>query len=88
MHPHFAPICSSDDYRIMLTPKDEELGQLLDYAHSIGLKVLLSPRVDIAEGQFWNRGDIGHYFTPWHIKRWFRYYHRYIAHYTKIAIKH
>ena len=87
MHPHYAPICSSDDYRVMLTPKDAELEALIDHAHSIGLKVILSPRVDIAEGQFWNRGDIGTSFQLWHIKRWFRYYNRFMAHYQKIAQK-
>ncbi len=61
------------------TPRDEALGHAINKAHSLGLKVMLKPHVDIQSGEF--RGDI-----PGE-EEWFKNYEDFILKYAKFAAK-
>jgi hypothetical protein len=70
------------------TPRDDELVHVINTAHSLGLKVMLKPHVDLfneVEGGYW-RGDIGSGFTTegqW--SAWFASYRSLIEHYARLA---
>jgi len=59
------------------TPDDRALIHAINQAHSLGMKVMLKPHVDVRGGQW--RGDI----IP--SKEWFASYKNYIMHYSRIA---
>jgi hypothetical protein len=61
------------------TPRDEALSHAINKAHSLGLKVMLKPHIDIQSGEF--RGDI-----PGE-EEWFRNYGEFILKYAKFAAK-
>jgi hypothetical protein len=73
------------------TPRDDELIHVIDKAHSLGLKVMLKPHVDLRDevvGGHW-RGDIGSGFTTeaqW--SAWFASYRNFIEHYATLARDH
>jgi hypothetical protein len=73
------------------TPTDADLVHAIDQAHSLGLKVMLKPHVDLfneVPGGHW-RGDIGRAFsneTQW--AAWFRAYQGFIDHYAALAQAH
>jgi hypothetical protein len=66
------------------TPTDEDLIHVIDKAHSLGLKVMLKPHLDLRDETatgYW-RGDIGSGFTTeaqW--SAWFASYRNFIEHY-------
>ena len=65
-------------YYQWITTTDEQIRQAIQHAHSLGLKVLLKPHVDLIEdhmpcGKNW-RGDIGKYFGESQWKEWFKSY--------------
>ncbi|MEW5822013.1 MAG: discoidin domain-containing protein, partial [Cyanobacteriota bacterium] len=62
------------------TPTDEALIHAINKAHSLGMKVMLKPHVDIKEGDW--RGDI----IP--SEEWFSSYKEYILTYAKLAQKY
>ena len=70
------------------TPTDADLIQAIEMAHSMGLKVMLKPHVDLFDevlGGHW-RGDIGTGFTTeaqW--SAWFTAYRAFINHYANLA---
>ncbi len=69
------------------TPTDAELVHVIHQAHSLGLKVMLKPHVDLLDESngFW-RGDIGDGFTTealW--SAWFASYRSFIEHYAQLA---
>lgn len=59
------------------TPEDSALIHAINKAHSLGMKVMLKPHVDIKTGQW--RGDI----IP--SPEWFASYKSYLAYYAKLA---
>jgi hypothetical protein len=73
------------------TPGDDELIHVIKKAHSLGLKVMLKPHVDLFDemvGGHW-RGDIGSGFTTqaqW--SAWFASYRNLIDHYASLAQTH
>ena len=62
------------------TPVDEALSHAINKAHSLGLKVMLKPHIDIQTGEF--RGDI-----PGE-EEWFKNYEEFILKYAKFAEKY
>jgi hypothetical protein len=76
------------DFTDESTPADEDLIHVINRAHSLGLKVMLKPHVDLRnekEGEYW-RGDIGSGFTTeaeW--SAWFDSYRNFIEHYASLA---
>lgn len=59
------------------TPYDSAIIHAVNKAHSLGMKVMLKPHVDVKAGQW--RGDI----IP--SKEWFSGYKNYIVHYAQLA---
>jgi hypothetical protein len=59
------------------TPEDKALAHAINKSHSLGIKVMLKPHVDVKTGQW--RGDIIA------SSDWFTSYKNYIIHYAKIA---
>ncbi|MFH1269576.1 MAG: cellulase family glycosylhydrolase, partial [Candidatus Omnitrophota bacterium] len=59
------------------TPEDKALIHAVNKAHSLGMKVMLKPHVDIKDGQW--RGDI----IP--SPEWFSSYKDYVVYYAKLA---
>lgn len=73
------------------TPTDEDLIHAIHLAHSLGLKVMLKPHVDLfneVPGGPW-RGDIGKAFiTEAQWTAWFNAYKAFINHYAALAQAH
>lgn len=73
------------------TPTDADLIHAINQAHSLGLKVMLKPHIDLfneVPGGHW-RGDIGQAFTTatqW--AAWFSAYQGFINHYAALAQAH
>ena len=66
------------------TPTDEDLRHVLAVAHSLGLRIMLKPHVDLANGTW--RGTIGPAFpgeAQW--QAWFASYRDFIGHYADLA---
>ncbi|MFH1239037.1 MAG: discoidin domain-containing protein, partial [bacterium] len=59
------------------TPMDEAVGHAINYAHSLGMKVMLKPHVDV------HSGDGRQYIIP--SVDWFASYTEFILHYAEIA---
>lgn len=76
---------SKDIYPTDKTPSDKSLMHAVNTAHSLGIKVMLKPHIDLlnqADG-LW-RGDIGFQSeTDW--REWFSQYLEFILHYAKLA---
>ncbi len=62
------------------TVDDKALAHVINKAHSLGMKVMLKPHVDVKTGEW--RGDI----IPG--LEWFDSYKKYITHYAEIAAKY
>lgn len=68
------------------TPTDEDLIQAVGQAHSLGLKVMLKPHLDLANDPSHWRGQIGQAFareSEW--TQWFASYRAFIEHYADLA---
>ena len=67
------------------TPNDSSLVHAIQYAHSLGLKVMLKPHLDLqnVEGGGW-RGEIS-YATEAEWEEWFRNYADIMLHYAEMA---
>jgi len=66
------------------TPTDASLRDVIDYAHRLGLKVMLKPHVDIWGSECW-RGRIGPGFSEAEWRAWFASYRSFIVHYARLA---
>lgn len=62
------------------TPEDSAIIHAINKAHSLGMKVMFKPHVDIKTGQW--RGDI----IP--SKEWFASYKDFIVHYAKLSMQY
>lgn len=68
------------------TPTDAELTRAITIAHSLGLKVMLKPHVDLSADPTHWRGQIGQAFaTEAEWAAWFASYREFIGHYADIA---
>lgn len=76
-----------DDYYLYKTETPEAILKIIDYAHQIGLSVLLKPHIDVSKENNFNiwRGMIGTNFTQEQWDKWFIYYENFIMKYAKIA---
>jgi hypothetical protein len=75
------------DFASAHTPTDADLIHVINLAHSLGLKVMLKPHLDLRDESngHW-RGDIGTGFTTeaqW--SAWFASYRSFIEHYARLA---
>lgn len=82
------PTSTTIDRTSVSTPTDAELIHVITLAHSLGLKVMLKPHLDLRNEQEndWWRGDIGPGFTSepqW--AAWFASYRDFIEHYARLA---
>jgi hypothetical protein len=66
------------------TPSDVSVIDMVRYAHSLGLKVMLKPHIDPLEDNKW-RGEIGPGFTEADWVAWFDSYRAFILHYAAMA---
>lgn len=67
-----------------LTPADADLIHVIDFAHSLGLKVLLKPHVDLTRDPNHWRGSIAfRNEADW--SAWFAFYRDFINHYAELA---
>lgn len=64
------------------TPSDESIIYAINFAHSLGMKVMLKPHIDLYNGEW--RGEIEFYSDrDW--RSWFRSYREFILHYADLA---
>lgn len=75
---------STDMYPSWNTPTDEALSKAIDYAHSIGLKVMLRPHLETDYIEW--RGNIDP--APADREAWFNSYANMLYHYGRIAQTH
>ena len=78
-------ITSTDIYAKTDTPLDADLIHVINQAHSLGLKVMLKPHVDLANDSTHWRGQIGQGFTEAQWTTWFASYQAFIDHYAQLA---
>lgn len=79
-------ITSTTIFTTTATPTDADLIHAITQAHSLGLKVMLKPHVDLLEGPPRWRGQIGQEFTTeaeW--AAWFASHRSFIEHYADLA---
>jgi hypothetical protein len=67
------------------TPTDEDLVHVINQAHSLGMKVMLKPHLDLANDLSHWRGDIGQGFSESDWTAWFSSYATFINHYAQLA---
>lgn len=67
------------------TPTDSDLIHVIQYAHSLGLKVMLKPHVDLSNDNNHWRGDIGFGDDEIAWKTWFESYSQFITKYAALA---
>eukprot|EP01084_Bolivina_argentea_P088188 159238_1 len=76
---------STDIYRLSSTPTDSDVMSAINFAHSIGLKIVLRPGINPQDGEW--RGQIGKNWNPnapqW--QQWFNSYQSMITHYASMA---
>jgi hypothetical protein len=82
------PASTTIDVTSASTPTDADLIHVIDQAHSLGLKVMLKPHLDLRDEREndWWRGHIGSEFTieaQW--SAWFASYRSFIEHYARLA---
>ncbi len=70
------------------TPTDADLIHVITRAHSLGVKVMLKPHVDLANDPSHWRGQIGQGFTETQWATWFASYQNFINHYAQLAQAH
>lgn len=64
------------------TPSDDSIVHAIDKIHSLGMKVMLKPHVDLHNGKW--RGEI-EFDSEVEWREWFQSYKRFICHYAKLA---
>jgi hypothetical protein len=67
------------------TPTDDDLVHVINQAHSLGMKVMLKPHLDLANDPSHWRGDIGVGFSEADWAAWFASYKNFIDHYAQLA---
>lgn len=67
------------------TPTDEDLAHVINRAHSLGMKVMLKPHLDLANDPSHWRGDIGAGFSQADWAAWFTSYKAFVDHYAQLA---
>jgi len=73
-------------YTLPRTPTDTDLTHVITQAHSLGIRVMLKPHLDLNNDPAHWRGQIGTAFTSeaeW--ETWFASYRDFIAHYASLA---
>jgi hypothetical protein len=78
-------IASTAIYSAPGTPTDEDLVHVINQAHSLGMKVMLKPHLDLANDPSHWRGDIGQGFSESDWTAWFSSYKTFINHYAQLA---
>jgi hypothetical protein len=78
-------IDSTTIYTTTATPTDEDLVHVINQAHSLGMKVMLKPHLDLANDPSHWRGDIGSGFSESDWIAWFTSYKSFINHYAQLA---
>lgn len=78
-------ITSTAIYTTTATPTDADLIHVITQAHSLGLKVMLKPHVDLANDPAHWRGQIGETFTDAQWTAWFASYQAFINRYAQLA---
>ncbi|EFA85383.1 hypothetical protein PPL_02386 [Heterostelium album PN500] len=68
-----------------ITATDEELEHAINYAHKIGLNVMLKPHIDFMKDPAHWRGEIGVYYTEQQWAEWFANYTPSLVHYAEMA---
>eukprot|EP01122_Echinamoeba_exundans_P011688 TRINITY_DN4733_c0_g1_i1.p1 TRINITY_DN4733_c0_g1~~TRINITY_DN4733_c0_g1_i1.p1 ORF type:complete len:384 (+),score=37.28 TRINITY_DN4733_c0_g1_i1:19-1170(+) len=81
--PIYTPIYSS--YYTYITATTSSLEAVIRKAHSLGLKVMLKPQVDLIDDPKHWRGDIGHGFNATLWKSWFSSYGEMLMKYVRLA---
>ncbi len=78
-------VTSAGVYTTTFTPSDSSLVHAIDLAHSLGLKVMLKPHVDLLNDPEHWRGDIGEGFNEAEWSVWFGSYRDMIGRYADLA---
>jgi hypothetical protein len=78
-------IASTTIYSAPGTPTDDDLVHVINQAHSLGMKVMLKPHLDLANDPTHWRGDIGVGFSEADWIAWFISYKDFINHYAQLA---
>ena len=78
-------IASTTIARTAETPSDASLENIIAYAHSIGLKVMLKPHIDLSNDPDHDRASIGSDFSDADWATWFASYTSFIGHYATLA---
>jgi len=73
------------DSRKGYTPSDESLTYVIRYAHSLGMRVMLKPHVDLTNDPSQWRGSINFGSNEGAWKAWFDSYTQFITHYAALA---
>ncbi len=73
------------DFNSAYTPSDDSVRQIINYAHGLGLKVMLKPHVDLLNDPNHWRGQIGQNFNEASWQQWFSSYRQFILHYAQMA---
>jgi hypothetical protein len=81
-------ISSTTIYTTTSTPTDTDLIHAIAQAHSLGLKVMLKPHLDLENDPDHWRGEIGEGFTETDWNTWFAAYQGFIYHYADLAQAH
>jgi Glycoside Hydrolase Family 113 len=78
-------ITSTIIYTTTGTPTDEDLIHVISQAHSLGMKVMLKPHLDLANDPYHWRGEIGIGFSESDWAAWFSAYKSFINYYAQLA---
>jgi hypothetical protein len=78
-------ITSTTIYASPGTPTDADLMHVISQAHSLGMKVMLKPHLDLASDPTHWRGDIGIGLSEAGWTAWFTSYKTFINHYAQLA---
>ncbi len=73
------------DWNSAYTPDDDSVVRMINYAHQLGLKVMLKPHLDLLNDPNHWRGQIGLYFNEAAWQQWFSSYQQFILHYAGLA---
>jgi hypothetical protein len=76
-----------DDYYLYITETEDAIKSIIEYAHKIGISVLLKPHIDVSKENNFNiwRGMIGQSFSQKEWDNWFVHYEAFILKYAKLA---